>query len=80
MIAGIKPQAPTWLVGWNSDVTGALDKLFLQGVAGVVPYYHCSLAVATLTQYSWGGSHTEALHVTFPWGHFFAPSKYLFLL
>lgn len=78
MIPGIKTKAPSCLEDWNSGITMALDKLFLQGVAGMVPYYHCPQALATLTHQSQGGKHTKPPHVIFLRSHFFALSKYFF--
>lgn len=74
MLAGIKSKAPAWLEDWNSDINGALDKLFLQGVAGVVQYYHWPPTFATLAQHSPQRKPTTVLCL-FPQDHFFVPLK-----
>lgn len=74
-IAGIKAKALSRLEDWNSDITGALDKLFPQATAGVVPHKYRPPKLTTLTQHSQGGKHTKAPHDIFPQGHFFALSN-----
>lgn len=70
----IKPKAQAWLEDWNSDITGALDKLFLQGVAGVIQHYHWPPTLVTLAQHSPQGKSTKALHL-FSQDSFFALSN-----
>ena len=75
MIAGFKPKTPAWSEDRNSDITGALDKLLLEVIAGAVPYHHCPPALATLTRHSRGGKHTKAPHIVISQGLFFARSN-----
>lgn len=74
MLAGIKSKAPACLEDRNSDISGALDKFFLQGVAGVVQYYYGPPTLAMLAQHSPQRKPTKALCL-FPPDHFFALSK-----
>lgn len=75
-IAGIKAKALSQLEDWNSDITGALDKLFLQAIAGVVPYKYCPPKLTTLTQHSRDGKHTKAPQRHFSTKSFLCSIKY----
>lgn len=74
--AGIKSKAPAWLEDWNSAVSGALDKLFLQGVAEVVQYYHCPPTLSSAAQQSPQRKPTKVLRL-FSQDHFLALSNEL---
>lgn len=75
MMAGINSKEPAGLEDWNGAISGALDKLFLQWVAGEVQHYHCPPTLASLAQHSPQRKKPTKVLRLFSQDHFFALSN-----
>lgn len=70
VIEGIKAKV-TAFKDWNSHITVTLDTLFLQTIAGAVPYHHFPRCLVPPANAARGEEHSKAPRPFFPQGYFF---------
>lgn len=67
---GIKPKVSDFM-DWNSHITVTLEMLFLQTIAGAVPYHHFPRHLVPSAKAAWGEEHSKAPPAIFPQSYFF---------